>query len=650
MNQNRSLTRILGWCALALLAFPSLATAQQVQRNFLGSRYSKEAVAEVLVSQKDWQPYPRTPEAWHAALPADQLKDLVKDGESFIDYEFASIPAVVALDFVRTGDRNRHSRISYGKRDALLQLVVAESIEGKGRFMDPIINGVWSICEESNWGVPAHIGRTGLPDVTDPTVDLFSAETATLMALTDYFVGDKLDAINKMFRKRIAYETDTRMFAPMLANPDRYGWMSKTNAVNNWNPWIMSNWIAATLFLEKDPARRAEMIHAAMIGLDLYLNSLGDDGGCDEGPGYWGAAGASSFDCLDLLARATGGKVNIYGEPLVRNMAAYIYKAHIAGDYYINFADASPRTRPDGRMIYRFGQAIDDPRMAGFGLWLTRDSDSPPSIKGSHKIRSLDGLLIGPKLPAERSGYEELRDAWMADVQVMTARSDGGLFLGTHGGHNAESHNHNDVGDFVIYADGQPVVIDVGSGSYTSRTFSSKRYELWFTRSDHHNLPIIDGKVQGAGRQYAAREVACERTDAAASLTMDIAGAWPADAGVKSWRRQVTLDRKTDCVDVEDAYMLAAAPESLQQVFMTVADVDLSVPGKILFTAPKNTRMALVYDPEVFTAATDQPEQKGPDYGSIPGKWDGRKVTRVLLTVRRPAATGQLHYHFERAD
>ncbi|GAI41454.1 unnamed protein product, partial [marine sediment metagenome] len=52
-------------------------------------------------------------------------------------------------------------------------------MEAKGRFMDEIVNGVWAILEESSWVIPAHINAqrasSGLPDVEEPVVDLFSA-------------------------------------------------------------------------------------------------------------------------------------------------------------------------------------------------------------------------------------------------------------------------------------------------------------------------------------------------------------------------------------------------------------------------------------------------------------------------------------------
>ena len=63
---------------------------------------------------------------------------------------------------------------------------MAECMEGKGRFVDEIANGVWLACEETWWGVPAHLGAqkrgTGLPDVTEPIIDLFAAETGAQLA------------------------------------------------------------------------------------------------------------------------------------------------------------------------------------------------------------------------------------------------------------------------------------------------------------------------------------------------------------------------------------------------------------------------------------------------------------------------------------
>lgn len=639
-------TRIL--LLTGLLVLPLGAAALQTPRHLLGKCYPQATVDKVVVPLREWEPYPRTPDAWRAAVPAPQLENLIQAGETAATNKFEAISATIALDYVRNGDRMRHQSISFGKRAALLQLVIAESIEDKGRFMEAIINGIWSICEESYWGVPAHIGDTGLPDVSNPVVDLFASETAAVLSLTDYFVGAKLDRINPLLRQRIYYETDRRFFVPMLTKSSGYEWMSKTNPVSNWNPWIMSNWIASILFLEANPVRRGEMLHAAMCGLDLYLNSLGNDGGCEEGPNYWSSAAGGTYDCLELLAKATNGEVNLFTEPLIRKMAAYIYKAHIGGSRYINFGDADPKMNADGLMILRFGQAIQDTQMMNFGRWLVQRSDPKILIGNFFVFRQIENLLHRRDLPEEQWVYSPVPDAWIADVQVLTARSDGALFLGTHGGYNAEYHNHNDVGDFVIYIEDQPMLIDVGRGSYTARTFSDKRYDLWYTQSNYHNLPIINGWGQGAGRTYAARDLNLRNEPNSIMLSMDLAGAYPREAGVSSWKRSVSLDRRRNCVEVRDDYVMDLPVNSLQQSFMTVAAVDASQPGEILLIGSKNARLTLSYDATVWTVSLGQPEQTGPDYGSIPGQWDGKPVIRILLTHRQPGQRGQLLYHFEK--
>lgn len=631
--------------SIILLMMNVAGYAQIIQRNIFAKSYQLESVKKNLIPQKQWNPYPKTPAEWKDAVPDSVLRSIIKDGEANLSYNFEPITATLSLDYVRSGDRSRHGKISYGKRNALVQLILAESIENKGRFMEAILNGIWSICEESYWGVPAHIGGTGLPDVTNPVVDLFSAETASVVGLADYFVGDKLDKINPLVRKRIYHETNVRIFEPLLKNPERYGWMSKTKPVNNWNPWIMSNWILSALLLEKDENRRAEMVYGSMIGLDSYLNSLGDDGGCDEGPSYWFAAGGSVFDCLELLQKATHNTVNIYDNALIKNMANYIYKTHISGDYFVNFADADPTLRPDGLMLYRFGKALQDDKLIQFGNWAFA---AYPSIKteGYQRMRRIENLLTVQKIDKNQPPFQPVKDAWISDIQVLTARSSNGLFLATHGGHNDESHNHNDVGDFIIYLDGQPMIIDAGRGNYTARTFSKQRYELWFTRSEYHNLPIVNGIGQKAGRNYEAHQVKAITNDKEASLAMDIAASYPKEAGITVWNRLVKLNRIKNIIELSDNYVLSASPTAMQQVLMTICNVDLSQQGKILLKGNNNVQLIVHYDPKVWTIATDKPSTEGMEYESFKTKWGRNSITRLIFNKTTLESKGQYKISF----
>jgi hypothetical protein len=424
--------------------------------------------------------------------------------------------------------------------------------------------------------------------------------------------------------------------------------MSKTKPVNNWNPWIMSNYITAILLLEKDETRRREMIRSSMVGLDSYLNGLGEDGGCDEGPSYWFAAGASVYDCLELLSLATNGRIDIYKEPLIQKMAAFIYKTHIAGNYFVDFADADPKINADGLVLYRFGKALHDDRMMRFGQWAFRNYPSASAASSNFfRSRMIENLLTIKDSGKGALPYEPVKDAWFSDIQVLTARSGNGLFLATHGGHNDESHNHNDVGDFILYANGEPVIIDAGRGNYTARTFSDKRYELWFTRSEYHNLPVVDGFGQSNGREYRADHVVSTINDKEASLSMDIAAAYNKEAGILHWNRKLLLNRIKNNLEIEDEYLLEKKPFSLQQVFMTVCAIDFSHPGIIRLTTPSGQSFSVQYNPALWSVSTELPSTEGMEYASFKTKWDNHPVQRIILTSKVLLPKGKYKFTIE---
>lgn len=492
---------------LCLIAIP--ADAQQ--QNLLSGKYSTADLQKVLIPREEWTPFPKIDDrqGW-AKADAETMRGYVGKAESYLEYKWPYIPATISLLIERTGDRDEYQGLSFRKREVLGTLLLAEIYENKGRFVDHIIDGVWSICEESFWGVPAHLPKTkeisGLMDTSSPFVDLFAAETGTLLAWADYFLGEKFDEVSPQIRKRIYNETNYRVLQPLMSK--HHGWMT-TNAngrrPNNWNPWICSNWLNTVLLLEKDDAERAGSVSKALQVLDNFLNPHPLDGGCDEGPSYWGAAAASVYDNLSLLNIATTGSFNyVYQDEKIRNMAKFIYRAQIGEKYFLNFADADPQPRMSAAMIYRFGKDIADQDMMKFGAYYhdlySREPDEAGTISRFHYFRNLFGAFIQEELRNAPKGLPLPKDVWLPDIQVMAARDNGGttngFFVAAKGGNNDESHNHNDIGNYVVFYNGLPLLIDVGRGTYTRKTFSDKRYDIWYNRSDYHNVATINGKTQ----------------------------------------------------------------------------------------------------------------------------------------------------------
>ena len=195
--------------------------------------------------------------------------------------------------------------------------------------------------------------------------------------------------------------------------------LNNDRPVNNWNPWIHSNLLTCALLLDADPARRARTVYKILTSLDRFLDSYHDDGGCDEGPGYWGRAGASLFECLDLLHSASGGGLNYFDLPLVRQIGAYIYKVHIAGDWYVNFADAPAKVKPDGSLVYRYGKATGDRDLQAFGAYLYQRSRLPVWKAWGARFPRFSRRA---EIRAAQARDPLVREAWLDGIQVAAAR------------------------------------------------------------------------------------------------------------------------------------------------------------------------------------------------------------------------------------
>ncbi|MFN7998503.1 MAG: heparinase II/III family protein [Bryobacteraceae bacterium] len=611
--------------ASAPLALTGLAATSS---NFLSAKWSIDKVHGALLKRSAWTPFPKAADrAKWGVVPAALQTLIIADAEQDIGRGWPALPASLFLEFRRNGNRQHYETPYMARRDHLAKLVMAECCEGRGRFLDEILNGLWLIAEESSWVLPAHLGLqktgSGLPDTSEPVVDLFCAETGALLAWSDYLLGDQLNHLSPLALPRLRREVQSRILQPCWARED-FDWMGFTGSrVNNWNPWINSNWLTCVLLIETDDARRSRAVNKILRSLDHFLSFYSADGGCDEGPGYWDRAGASLFDCLELLHSASAGRIDFYSQPLIAEIGRYIVRMHIADDWYVNFADAEAKLRPSGELIHRYGVRVKDTAMQSHGAWLAQHT------------QGLSEGSLGRALP-ECLHYETIRrtpakppllgHSWLPSVQVGVARREAGaaegLFFAAQGGHNAESHNHNDVGNFIVYSNGRPALIDIGVETYTRKTFSPERYDIWTMQSVWHNCPTINGIAQSAGREFAARSVSWECSSDRAIFRLDLSAAYPKQSACRRWMRTLRFDRKANRIELLEEFDLSRAGLPVELNFVCpveprLADNRIVLPG----------RLELAYDTAALQPQIDDHDAEDP---RLKPAWGGR-VWRIRL-------------------
>lgn len=543
---------------------------------------------------------------WRDSIPETMRQSYIAFGEQYLTKDWSSLPVSVFAEYKKMGNRTHYEGLMFEKRRQLAALVMAELMEGRQRFMPDIVNGLMSTLEETWWGLPAHYG-TEIPRADDQNVDLFNAETAALVAYTRHVLSDEIGRFSPLLNLRIDQEISRRILQPAVKT--NYWWKT---AGMNWNPWICSNWAACVLFCENDDARRQEAIKQIEKACEAFMAAYPEDGGCDEGPHYWDRAAASLFETLYLLQNISHtphpSSFTSHLSPLtpkLRAMESYIYKMYIGNGYAVNFADAhGNRAMLNINIGYPFGLLTGDKTMCQYAAWVGQQEDvlhqAAQLYNKSGNWPSLGRELIFLKhiqtFLHEEPREPHLTEVWLPDLQIMTTHDP---FVAMKGGHNGESHNHNDVGSFIVYPDGIPLFIDPGVGEYTSKTFSGQRYDIWTMQSDYHNLPHINGFGQRDGKQYKAHVISHK----AGQLTLDIGGAYPAEAQIQHWQRTVNV-KKGKQVEITEDFALQSYLGPTQLMFITPIKPQLTKAGTITLDGHTLIYNAKQLTPEVEDLTT----------------------------------------------
>ena len=573
-------------------------------------------------------------------LPESLRKQYIHEAEGKLDYDWPVVKATDYLEYIRSGDRRQS--VYAAPQSALMALVMGELSEGKGRFIDQIINGVWYYSEQTWWGWSAHLPQpSGLPDIDIPSIDLGVGEITNILSWTWHLFHEEFDKIHPLISHRLKNEIMNKAIIPYYERED-FWWMGfdTSRIVNNWNPWTNHNMLTAILIMEDDQEKRLKGVQKVLRSLDVFLNLYPADGGCDEGPSYWGRAGASLYQNLDLLKLATKGQFNVFDEPLVRNMGTYIYKAYISYPYFINFADADATTGSRPQIIYSYGKDIQDPIMQKFGAYLAQKQKWGTEVPGGKIDEQLMQLLLLDEIGNAPSENALIGDFWLPDIEVAGARdkagSTEGFFFAAKGGHNNESHNHNDIGTCVLYFDGKPCLIDIGRENYVALTFSSRRYEIWTMQSQYHNLPKINGIEQMQGRQYEAKNTTFSISGNKVVFSTDISGAYTKEAGVEKWVRNYRLDRgkKFTISDNYELSELGNDPSTMN--FISSCKVTEVATG-VLRLEGNDFTLEMKYNPGSVSPVIDFNEVTDT---KLQNYWpDG--ITRIIFTVINPGLKGK---------
>lgn len=516
---------------------------------------------------------------------------LEKCRDFYRERPFYAIPFSMFKRFEADGDRTEfeyHERGYFMHRGQLKTWALSTLFYGDDSDISMLEDAIWAICDEFTWSLPAHMkGSQGIYESYQPdryTIDLFAAETGQALAEIIQIVGDRL---NPLVVKRAKREIQTRIIDRYLYNDlSEFSWSKSTN---NWAAVCAGSVGMAAICELDDNEKLAEIIEKLLTSLRTFISGFSEDGACLEGIGYW-SYGFGYFSCFaDMLYRRTGGEIDLFSDETVHRIAMFPTKTFFYGSRTVSFSDAGSK----GGM----GLGITTMLTSHYPDMIvpkTAELSAGIEVTGCHRfalnLRSF--LWAGSERPTVKEGSAVYP---LPYAQWYIANGADNVGFAAKAGNNAEPHNHNDVGHFITFKNGDEFFCDLGSGEYSKQYFGKERYTILHCGAHGHSLPIINGQFQKEGRDKAAKDVSVTER----GICMDIADTYNVDT-LKSLKRDFVFDTESSVVTINDKFVFSDTPISVAERFITKIEPKLEK-GSIVLTTKKG-EMTLYYDENAFEA------------------------------------------------
>ncbi|MDR0336644.1 MAG: heparinase II/III-family protein [Planctomycetaceae bacterium] len=507
---------------LFLFLFSPVSYAQNDNTSIRNQELEKRATE--IVSFLPKQPFcvgkPITDRAAWEALPAGNI---IKEAEETLKTPIQELPESLYKEFYQNGNRTNYQQVRSKKYRRLAVFVLAECIENKGRFIAPLEETIRSICADPSWTLPAHDPNAEIYDGKTIHIDLASADTSVELGLADSWLGDKLSQeIRTLIRNNVERRTLQPYEQSVKSGENKRNWW--ITGTNNWNSVCHADVVGAALTLIDDPVRRAWYIAAAEKFMEPFFNGFTPDGYCSEGMGYWNYGFGHFAQLAELVYQTTNSHVDFLTMPKVQNCALFGFRMEVAPRLFAAFADCSVTAKPDPALAKYLSQRLQ------FGF---ADYEKYRNRLGNLKTTGVfcfpNSATKTPQVSATTTPLSEIRTEF-PDAGVMIFRPKIGetkqIAVVCKGGHNAEHHNHNDIGSFTVMYAGTMPVLDPGGEIYTRRTFSNKRYDSKLLNSFGHPVPVINGQLQKTGRNARGKIIAKTFSNKKDSCTIDYASAY----------------------------------------------------------------------------------------------------------------------------
>jgi len=517
------------------------------------------------------------------------------------------------------------------RAEGLAKVTWAECLQNEGKYTRMVEGGLRDIINQKSWVSPRTDHGFKNYNGVAYSVELTSSLYAHTITQTLYMMGNK---ISPKLRKDAMDALYTRIFNPIYHQFKTLNTNKENNfltADNNWNHVCLAGLVGAALTVIQDKHERAVFTYLGEYYSRTGLSGFNDDGYCVEGVVYYNYGFGHYVLLRESIWQATGGKIDLFNDPKVQKIARYAPNIEVINGVYPAISDCREGAQPDEEMMIYLNKSL--------GLGIAR-YDTLTS-KGETSNNRQDVMMAFPNSSAKSQPKKNIAKdesnirSLFEQTGVLVCRplpgSSAELGVALKGGHNDESHNHNDIGSYTVVQGNQIMAGDPGVIPYAANIFDPKyRYTYQTIGSFGHPVPLVAGKPQRPGKQAEAKTVRTDFNRQKDLMTLDIASAYDVPE-LKKLERMMAYDRSdAGSITFTDSFAYAN-PQEFETAIATRSEWKQISDNTLLLTRGNEKMLVTFSSPgNKLVLKSTEIAEGGPPY------------TRIGIAVSKPVSEGQI--------
>lgn len=494
----------------------------------------------------------------------------------------------------------KYARYYITNRDNAFYLAFLYQMTGEQQYADKAFEFADAFCDLTTWTRRAHefpiIYSRIMPwNVPDDQVnfnfDHYNGDAGRMMAA----VYDWLyPALSQPQKDRIRGALLEKVVTRVRGDYEFHWWATAYRC--NWCGVCNSGVGLAGLTLLKEHPQLTDIVAESYNRINSMFNELGEDGGWQEGGGYWNYGVHTSSFFADALKRMTKSKWNLFkNERLHNNPVTFPLHISLPGNRSLNFEDSGGHHligKP--HLINKLAVETNNSQAAWYRNTFFKEESE------TYEIYDIFDIIwprptIEAKPPVNPSIHFRTIDWWVMRSDFTDENKV--LVAGKAGKNDDPHHGHLDIGHFVVYWQKEYFIQDLGRIGYDEKYFDQARYDYPEAASIGHNTLLVNGEKQIPGKEYKqpynydiGGDVLEFRTSSNQDyVLMDPSNAYPKQS-LKKWRRHVVLNKPNITLVLDEVH---SAPDADIEVRFHSA-VSQSNEGDFVFLSGKKGNMALI--------------------------------------------------------